>query len=340
MFFLSSLVVIGTGSGSLFAQTANRSVQSDTSGMEKYVKKVIVNAKWGKGPGEFQILKGGSLGGMVLDNKGNIYIPQLDFKSCVLKRFDKVGQYLGETPGLGYGHYGIDDEGNVYEANTVSSAKTKDSLGMKLVNKYSSQGSYLMSYRIYADLGMEPHVELSMFPKIKKGEIILEGDGREVAIGTTGRAYNGTMQVIRKNRRYEKRGVIKDNGRCWLEVLRVDDKKLLKINVPERVCSSLRGEDEDLFFEVTNQLDKWGNGFLLIMLPGKKLDSPIFEGSEFWKFSPQGKLLARIPVGSGSLDSLYLWGSTQIHLFDEEGNYYELRAEEQGVQVIKYEKVK
>ena len=63
---------------------------------EKYVKKVIIDAKWGDGPGEFGIAKWSDPlegpGPMTIDEEGNIYIA--DPGNFVIHKFDSSGRFI------------------------------------------------------------------------------------------------------------------------------------------------------------------------------------------------------------------------------------------------------
>jgi len=84
--------------GSLAAQEA--STATDQVPIEEYVPKVIIEGKWGTGPGEFgrqgdfdYDLKPGSL---AVDSKGNIYI--LDFVNNRIQKYSGEGKHLLDIP--------------------------------------------------------------------------------------------------------------------------------------------------------------------------------------------------------------------------------------------------
>lgn len=69
----------------------------ENEGTENYVKKVIVDAEWGNGPGEFgmdlQHNPPNGPGPLALDEKGIIYIYNIGKKKVY--KFDKKGEFLG-----------------------------------------------------------------------------------------------------------------------------------------------------------------------------------------------------------------------------------------------------
>jgi len=80
------------------------STAADQVPIEEYVPKVIIEGKWGTGPGEFGMASQFPLGhfenyepsSLAVDSKGNIYI--LDFVNDRIQKFDKSGKYLTELP--------------------------------------------------------------------------------------------------------------------------------------------------------------------------------------------------------------------------------------------------
>lgn len=95
-------VIVLFAAGSLAAQEA--STAADQVPIEEYVPKVIIEGKWGTGPGEFGMASQFPLGhfekyqpsSLAVDSKGNIYI--LDFVNDRIQKFNKSGKYMTELP--------------------------------------------------------------------------------------------------------------------------------------------------------------------------------------------------------------------------------------------------
>ncbi|HNT97302.1 MAG TPA: hypothetical protein PKK31_03435 [Elusimicrobiales bacterium] len=99
------------------------STAADQVPIEEYVPKVIIESKWGTGPGEFGMASQFPLGyfekyqpsSLAVDSKGNIYI--LDFVNDRIQKFNKSGKYLTELPveGLKGELAGYCDDDTCYE---------------------------------------------------------------------------------------------------------------------------------------------------------------------------------------------------------------------------------
>lgn len=149
MVLLASLVVVGIGSGNLFTQAADQATKPDTAGMEKYVKKLIINAKWGDKPGEFapptphiedpeyHIL-------MVISPQGYIYISDLERSQKRVNIFNTEGTFIKSHDcfrfaGWAY-DFEVDRKGNVFaiEDDFFSGISVYNSQG-KIVGEYPAQ---------------------------------------------------------------------------------------------------------------------------------------------------------------------------------------------------------
>ena len=79
---------------------STETVNADSVPIEEYVPKVIIEGKWGTGPGEFGIASRFPLGlydqyvpsSLAVDSKENIYV--LDFVNNRIQKFNKDGKYL------------------------------------------------------------------------------------------------------------------------------------------------------------------------------------------------------------------------------------------------------
>lgn len=79
---------------------STETINADNVPIEEYVPKVIIEGKWGSGPGEFGLINQGPIGvgekvykpsSLAVDSKGNIYI--LDTANNRVQKFDSAGKY-------------------------------------------------------------------------------------------------------------------------------------------------------------------------------------------------------------------------------------------------------
>lgn len=347
MVLLVGLVIFGIGSGNLFAQAGEQVAQADTAGMEKYVKKVFVDAKWGSGPGEFVMREGGSVGSIVVDNKGNLYIPNIKAyhqgritKAAILK-YNRDGKYLGDIligdnpiPFI-VNNYGVDDDGNIFISSSLGGTMTQDSIGIRFVAKYNPNGVKLETYWFDIDTTVRPkYMRGDLTPVIRNHEIIIEEKNKEFVIGRVDRPAKGFVEKVReKATTYKPLRVNKDNG--YIEIEQLPTKNIIRVGIPKNLLSELNGDMRNIYFgDDIYKIDKYGNGYLGVLFLNNNQ-------CEIWKFSPQGELLARFPMGhSPDSDNLYGWIGTRPQTIDDEGNVYWLRVLMEGIQVVKYELAK
>jgi hypothetical protein len=112
--------------------------------IEEYVPKVIIEGKWGTGPGEFGMASRFPLGyfeqykpsSLAVDSKGNIYI--LDFVNNRIQKFDKTGKYLMGVPveGMKGELAGYCDEDTCYEEPPAPNQKIE----RKVMGQLNVQG--------------------------------------------------------------------------------------------------------------------------------------------------------------------------------------------------------
>jgi len=130
----------------------------DTTKLEKYEKRVIIDAKWGSGPGEFgkvDNIEGPSTGpaAFTISSKGNIFV--LDNVNNRVQKFDGQGNYISE---FDYKRYKNDEEkkqgGGFFPfAIAVDNEECIYLLGAVLpgeigrVCKYSPEGKLCVEYK-------------------------------------------------------------------------------------------------------------------------------------------------------------------------------------------------
>ncbi|MEJ2567866.1 MAG: hypothetical protein P8Z50_03170 [candidate division WOR-3 bacterium] len=82
--------------GTTTTELEKMAVGDENQGTENYVKKVIIDADWGDGPGEFKVAFWSSPpegpGPIAVDREGNIFI--YDPGNLALKQFDKDGKFV------------------------------------------------------------------------------------------------------------------------------------------------------------------------------------------------------------------------------------------------------
>jgi len=134
----------------------------DTTKLEKYERKVIIDAKWGSDPGEFGVIKeacGIAPNCYTIDKNGNIYI--VDPVNAHVQIFDANGKYLREfeyvkkekhRDYLGYQPYDIavDSDQNIYILFYIHVGRLP---GQSVeVRKYNLSGEFIENYPIPLEL--------------------------------------------------------------------------------------------------------------------------------------------------------------------------------------------
>lgn len=305
---------------------------------EKYVKKVLIEAKWGDGPGEFKLEIGEypyGPGAFVIDDQGNIYMANIDR----IHKFDKNGQYLKtihnvSTDGV-TGPFGVDNKGNIYIPKIIGRAKTKDSLGLQLIGQYDPDGKLLKTHRVMVEV--EPIVVdgqkwfptvASYFPEIVEGEIVLPIKNKEYVIGRVDKEYSKNEQKMRE------KGL-----EINYEVSHKGEKYYLEIETKEKspnkqwLTPIINKIGKKVYLGNCIGIDCYGNGFIFAII-GKVGERKVFET---WKFDADGRLLSRIPLGYRGEDYIGSSGHRR-EVIDEEGNIYYLLASKDWVRLYKYEK--
>ncbi|HAX61209.1 MAG TPA: hypothetical protein DCX95_01420 [Elusimicrobia bacterium] len=99
---MAGLLVFGwaVSQGQTSTETATQMQQGTTEQvqLEEYVPRVIIEGKWGTGPGEFGVAEGYQIlpKKITVDNKENIFI--LDTANSRIQKFDKNGKHLFSIP--------------------------------------------------------------------------------------------------------------------------------------------------------------------------------------------------------------------------------------------------
>lgn len=303
---------------------------------EKYNKKVLLEAKWGDGPGEFKLEIGEypyGPGAFVIDDQGNIYMANIDR----IHKFGKEGRFIKTIPVAVFGAegtFGVDNDGNIYIAEVMQTAKTQDSLGMRLIKQYDATGKLLRVHHIMVDmtsLGAKygyMAANIGQFPEVKNGEILIPNGKKEYVIGRVDKAYSKSEQKIREKElkfRYE---VSRKREKYYLEIETKDKSPSKQLLTP--IINKI---GKKVYLGNCIGIDRYGNGFIFATI-GKVGERKAFET---WKFNADGKLLSRIPLGHRGEDYIGSSGHRR-EVIDEEGNIYYLLASKDLVSLYKYEK--
>ena len=178
---LASLGVVGIGSGNLFAQATEKAVQTDTAGMEEYVKKGLINAKWGSGQGELGLDEHADMGPkgpscFTVAPNGDIYIG--DRYNNRVVRYNKNGSYIGELHlARGKNEIAVDEDRFIYWVDGGS------------ISKYDWKGNLYIEYQIPEGIWGKVVIE---------GEKLLifrAGDNKLWQLGTTNKAFSKELQI-------------------------------------------------------------------------------------------------------------------------------------------------
>ena len=225
---------------------------------EKYVKKVIIDAKWGDGPGEFGINISSdpiiAPGGISIDNNGDIYI--MDNANGRIQRFNREGNLLNIFKVSCYGLiFGVRD-GIIYAGgsipNTLAIINVKS--GKEVLTKISIPGA-------------RSWVESVPYGYVKDGELIIE---------------QGAVDL--KTKRWKFNRINKDLA-TFTELSYSSVKRMEK-------SITIRGEQgkEITIKKGTNplEIDNGGNYYFEIWWS--------YDASRIVKISPEGKLLSIISL--------------------------------------------
>jgi len=295
---------------------------------EKYVKKVLIEAKWGDGPGEFKLehIPGGptGIGDLALDPNGNIYIPNTNKGTLV--KFDPNGKFQSEIPISDYlNDYRVDEKGNIYVPVVITGGTTRDNIGGRYIKQYSPTGKLLRSHRIMLDMsstqsGYSISANMGITPEVINGKIIFRKGDKEFVIGSIDRVYSKSEQTVRIHRQ--------DNNKKYLDSKNINEQtKQIKYIENEKgrhvYIGDIVGVDEE------------GNGYFFAEIG--KLGRNNVQDFEILKFNPECQLLARFKICSKGEDYTgWLWHNREA--IDKEGNYYRLQTSNEFVRVYKFEK--
>jgi len=302
---LASLVLVGTGSGSLFAQATDQAVQPDTAKMEKYVRKVIVDAKWGNGPGEF-----GSPDPKVEDPRYHILmrvspqeyllITDCEGKQSRIQIFNNEGKYVRSQKCFSWGwlyDFDVDPKGNVY-------AIEDDGL-RGIIRVYNPEGGVIGEFPQKTGAWLEDR-ELC---NLTSGSIIRDSSNRVYAVvGLRSEDIN-----ILSADRYKKYVYVIEMG-----------------NTP--VFTLCKPKDTKIF-ENVEPVDEKGYRWSLNSMGDKGEESVII------KTDKKGRVIFRmkVPVTTFNIQGRKWWlFDGYVIAFDKESNFYLLSPTSDGLTVFKY----
>ncbi|MEO0094765.1 MAG: hypothetical protein ABIL66_02590 [candidate division WOR-3 bacterium] len=323
--------------GFVFAGGRNNKGQTtiqeiDTTKLEKYEKKVIIDAKWGNGPGEFGIIKeacGIAPNCYTIDKNGNIYI--VDPVNARVQIFDTDGRYLREfqytekdsrSSHLTWesSDITVDENGTIYIlfyifVGSVSERRVE-------VRKYNSKGELVDSFPIPLEL-LEPNHEeteigIPSLLVIKRIEKIIVEDEVVKVEGRFTPIYFGKA----------------DSGEVWRYTLVQKNRKLDTRNVlgTKEIILSQKAEIKFQHLGYCGRQDKEGNYFYFFDQEkiGGKNGWDISQGV-IYKYDKNGKLRAIIKHPFSK------WGDVnKFHFNDVTQDIYCLTNDNDGVKLLLY----
>lgn len=339
-----SVVALLMSVGILSIALAEKPVQKQekAKGKEQYVQKVIIDAKWGKGPGEFGLMEEEGRWGpesLAIDNQGNIYM--LDSINKRIQKFNKEGKYMASInldPHIRFrcpDDLCIDQVGNLYVL--------RKGFPGGIVRQYTQKGELVREYPISNEIGQVWNINVdesgNLFVEGLEGYVrTKKGAFRKVyQLGTKDKAHDPTQQLKNAKRgipceggeyRYEigKREVGK---RKYLSLIKILDRKgkLKREIVVKRpafwsIPTTFLGVDQTghIYIEVQTFIGSF-----------KKEDL----GFEVHKYDKRGNLLAKIEMPYAYITARAPYRPIAIDKF---GNVYQLQLLEAGVSVIKWKK--
>ena len=104
MAFFTVTVAWAQETSTVTPSDSTETINADNVPIEEYVPKVIIEGKWGSGPGEFGIASRFPLGhfdqykpnSLAVNSKGQVYV--LDYVNNRIQKFDREGKYLISIP--------------------------------------------------------------------------------------------------------------------------------------------------------------------------------------------------------------------------------------------------
>jgi len=296
---------------------------------EKYVKKVIIEAKWGNGPGEFGLEPIDETytwqTHLAIDNEGNFYI--VDANNCRINVYNQNGKfikeikvppefltYIGEDTIAVIEGIGVDSKGYIFISRTCKGTKIiKMDKNGKVVDRYFIKGIYLFPQYFYEDKEMylwgswsigfsgvsdylgDACISLSKIKSLEKGEVL-----REISL-----LASNTFKVVDKRRRISTLNLQGINENEWT----------INTTAPPAPFRVIKKEEKEYII-----YEDW-EGYIKINSKKKLLFNEDIRLLNNWAF-----LHPRLGMMRVSADAL----------FDKDGNFYLIKGDPNGFKLIKY----
>jgi len=322
--------------GKVRAITELKEVNPDTF-PERYTGRVIIDAKWGDGEGEYSYTSSGPGWGpfsFTVDDKGNIYV--IDHNNSNMKKYNKDGKLLKEYSDIGYGSsedIAVDSIGDIY----ISTCDFHNNALYHEILKYNEKTGEKEHFW-YAGADQKINI-LSFNKKILQNRILVMKDNN-VILDTKEFYKRGEISLSRVNidrMEVKKGGLVRINNA-------VDKSREVNINIPKifnKMCEPVGiGKGNYAIYYTYLGRDKNGNIFIncLYDIISEFRDSNIYHNTKsiVYKYNSSGALISVIePI---QLEFSY-WGispSTGM-IVDRDGNVYFLRPDKKGLKIYKYE---
>jgi hypothetical protein len=302
---------------------------------ERYTGRVIIDAKWGKDPGEFGYFKHGMGRGpyaFTVDNKSNIYV--IDHNNGNIKKYNKDGKFLKEYSDILYGSaddIAVDSIGNMY----ISTCDFHNNALYHEILKYN-QKTGEKEHFWYAGADQKVNI-LSFNTKVMRNRILVMKDNN-VILDTKEFNRRGERSISQVNI-----DSMEINAGGIVRITNIQDRSRdVSINIPKifnKECKPIGIGKENYGFRIRYfGRDKEGNIYVscyynLITPPGG--ESTVGK-SVLYKYNKEGQLVGVIK--EPALKELFA-GMTWIRTkrVDRYGNVYFFRPDENGLKIYKYE---
>ncbi len=295
---------------------------------EKAVSEVIIEAKWGSGPGECGLYIGKGEGDLTsgpasfsVDTRGYIYI--VDWVNSRINIYDRKGNFVRSIPAEGIGDIAVAKDGRIY-ADAGSSIRI-----------YSEDGEILGEYRYRESLR---EAESRIGPIAGPKRLGIDEDGNPLLWGGPQPCFfelnleDSTCKLIQREGRLGYGGGIQS----WSWDIDKSESKMTLYNLTasKSVSISLSGEGFMRFIGC----DKNENFFFSRYFPSTKMSEGYIR---VYKYNRRGKLIASIDL----LHPIYQYpGGTGAIIrktaLDAEGNIYCPQITYEGFKIRKYYFVK
>jgi len=297
---------------------------------QKYVPKVIIEAKWGSGPGELGYDPSGpGFGpeGFAIDSDGTIYI--LDGIHGSVKKYNIEGKMLAEYKyeAFNSGHgIVVDKQGNIY----VFTEDSHNNVDMREILKYSPQDKSTESFWFpEADPSYGVRTIGNRMIVEKKGDIIFDS-----------KTFGKEQKESLKSSDIEHMDVQRDGIiRIWSY-----DKKSegVRINIPKKYSDEYYSLPNDerikigLYFLGKDEM----NNYYFYCSYSRIYERPLPLGAHrdvkrvIYKYSPMGKLLAMVVLPEPEI--YYLGFPARNMKIDGVGNIYAMIPYRNGLKIYKF----